>query len=165
MMRISIFETILNRRYGNPIVSLKDQLVEKSWYATKSGLSSVLYLRRESFVEAVFRYGSIHEIYGEIIAGFLLGTYLKVSSLFSHQIYGLYTIEDLARQPEVQQALHIDQDIVYFMDASNVWYYGCKAGELFVYDAETAELDSLGPVEQAMEHLFDEWEAAHSDAK
>jgi hypothetical protein len=42
------------------------------------------------------------------------------------------------------------------MEASNVWFYGVKAGQLYVFDAETDELDRLGPVEPAIETLMDE---------
>jgi len=49
------------------------------------------------------------------------------------------------------------------MDASNVWYYGHKKGELYVFDTETDELDSLGPVESALEALMDQWEDAGSN--
>jgi len=35
-----------------------------------------------------------------------------------------------------------------------------KAGELFVFDTATDELDSLGPFESAFHSLLAQWEAA-----
>ncbi len=46
------------------------------------------------------------------------------------------------------------------MDEHNVLFYGIKKGQLFVFDAETDELDSLGPIESALETVMDELEAA-----
>lgn len=57
----------------------------------------------------------------------------------------------------------MDPELTFFMDASNVWYYGYKAGNLYVFDVETDEFDLLGPIEPALEQLMDEWEAAGSD--
>jgi hypothetical protein len=46
------------------------------------------------------------------------------------------------------------------MEAYNVYFCGIKGGELYVFDAETDELDSLGPIEPALETIMDEFEAA-----
>jgi hypothetical protein len=46
------------------------------------------------------------------------------------------------------------------MDAANVWYYGVKDADLWVYDRETDELDNEGPLEDALEALIGEWEVA-----
>jgi hypothetical protein len=51
------------------------------------------------------------------------------------------------------------------MGASNVWYYGVKRGELYVFDTAYDELDSLGPIEPALEELVDQWEAAGQDSE
>jgi len=58
----------------------------------------------------------------------------------------------------VQSALLMDPAIDYFMEAANVWYYGLKGTELYVFDSEFDELDSLGPVEPALEEVIDRWE-------
>jgi hypothetical protein len=41
--------------------------------------------------------------------------------------------------------------------------YGIKAGHLYVFDAETDELDPLGPVEHALETVMDEYESAKAE--
>jgi hypothetical protein len=46
------------------------------------------------------------------------------------------------------------------MDAANVWFYGVKGDDLFVYDAETAELDHLGPISRELERLLRDWREA-----
>lgn len=62
-------------------------------------------------------------------------------------------------QPEVQHALTKDPGINFFMDAYNVWFYGIKGGDLYVFDAEYDELDSLGPIEPALEMVLIEFES------
>jgi hypothetical protein len=42
------------------------------------------------------------------------------------------------------------------MEDSNVWFYGMKKGDLYVFDAEFDELDSLGPIEPALDKTMDE---------
>jgi hypothetical protein len=68
-------------------------------------------------------------------------------------------------QPDVQHAIARDPAIDYFMDEANVLFYGIKAGELYVFDSETDELDSLGPIEPALETLMDELESARKDIR
>ena len=58
-----------------------------------------------------------------------------------------------------------DSAIDFFMDAYNVYFYGIKRGELYVFDAETDELDSLGPIESALETVMDELESAWKDVR
>jgi hypothetical protein len=104
----------------------------------------------------------LQDIYGDIVGGFLIYGELKIAMLRGPEVFGLYRLEELWRREEVRRALSIDHDIVFFMDASNVWFYGVKGDELYVYDAETGELDSLGAIESAMDQLFDAWEDGHS---
>ncbi len=52
----------------------------------------------------------------------------------------------------------MDEEIVFFMDASNVWFYGIKGHNLYAFDAETEELDKLGPARRAIDTLIAEWE-------
>ena len=88
---------------------------------------------------------------------------LKVAVIPDHEIYGLWNMSDLRELPAVQHALARDPAVEYFMDSDNVWYYGIKKGELYVFDAEFDELDSLGPVEPALHTLMEEWETARRD--
>ena len=69
---------------------------------------------------------------------------LKAAILLPRRIYGVWNIDDLRMQPEVQYAAARDPGIEYFMEAYNVYFYGIKAGHLYVFDAETDELDPLG---------------------
>ncbi len=158
-MKNSLFEKILNKRYGKPIISEKGNLIEKRWGKENDDVSSVLYVDMKDYGISWSCISRLKYLYGDIIGGFLIGNSLKIASLSPQPIFGLYTIDELQKQPEVQKALSIDQNVDFFMDASNVWYYGLKLGELFVYDIETDELESLGPVEMALETLLDEWES------
>jgi hypothetical protein len=56
----------------------------------------------------------------------------------------------------------LDPTVAFFMDASNVWFYGHRDGTLFVYDSETDELDDLGPIEAALEKVIADWEASEA---
>ena len=49
------------------------------------------------------------------------------------------------------------------MDAANVWYYGVKDGQMWVYDLPFDDLDCLGDVAKVIDELLDEWEAAAPD--
>jgi hypothetical protein len=99
-------------------------------------------------------------IYGDARGGFVIGDSLKLSLLEGPNVFGLHRIEELQGQQEIQRASALDPQIAFFMDSANVWFYGIKAGELFVYDAETAELDSLGPVDSALRTLLLEFDEA-----
>jgi hypothetical protein len=101
-------------------------------------------------------WGILEQIYGDARGGFLLGDTLKVAVLDGPAVFGLPTIEQLHERPEVQQASELEPRICYFMDSANVWFYGLKDSQLFVYDAETDELDCLGDIEQALKRLLEE---------
>ena len=158
-MKNGLFEKILNKRYGKPTISEKGYLIEKIWGKENDDVASVLYVDMKDYGVTCSCISWLKYLYGDSIGGFLIGNSLKIASLSAKPIFGLYTIYELQKQPEVQKALSIDQNVDFFMDASNVWYYGLKSGELFVYDTETFELDPLGPVEMALETLIDEWES------
>lgn len=113
-------------------------------------------LRDEDFISAY------KELYGESFAGFIMRDSLKVANLKSETIWGLSTIEDLHCEPEVCQASRMDPEIRFFLDATNVWFYGHKHGHLWVFDAETEELDDLGELEEALGTLILEWEETMS---
>jgi hypothetical protein len=59
----------------------------------------------------------------------------------------------------------MDPAVEYFMEDSNVWFYGMKKGDLYVFDAEFDELDSLGPIETAIHKTMDEIETSRSEAQ
>ncbi len=159
-MKTGLLEQILIQRYGQPVTSVGDGVIRECWNADDPDNSSILYVPMKWYGEAGTRFASLKEIYGSAYGGFLVGDSVKIAVLSPCQIWGLWNIDDLRIQPEVQHAQVMDPAIDFFMDASNVWFYGHKKGELYVFDAETDELDSLGPIEPALETLIDEWEAA-----
>ena len=85
---------------------------------------------------------------------------LKAAVLVPREFFAVWNIDELRLRPAVLRALAKDPAIEFFMEAYNVWFYGIKKGELYVFDAETDELDSLGPIEPALETIMDEFEAA-----
>ncbi|MBI5569738.1 MAG: hypothetical protein HY914_07320 [Desulfomonile tiedjei] len=109
------------------------------------------------------RFASLQGIYGDIFGGFLIKNTLKAAVLLPKKVYGLWNIDELRMQPAVQHAIVRDPRVDYFMDEDNVLFYGVKGGELYVFDAETDELDSLGPIEPALETLMDEWESIRTE--
>ena len=100
------------------------------------------------------------QIYGDSCGGYLIKNSLKAAILLPAKTFGEWNIDDLRIQPEIQCAIAMDPAVDYFMEAHNVWFYGVKRGELYVFDGETDELDPLGPVEEALENLMDEFLAA-----
>jgi hypothetical protein len=134
-------------------------MAARVWNTNRPEDEAVLYVGMEWRGILGIRFASLKEIYGDAFGGFLVGDSLRAALLAATKVWALWNIDDFRIQPEVQQALVKDPAIDYFMDASNVYFYGIKAGQLYVFDAETDELDCLGPVEQALETLMDEQEA------
>jgi len=111
------------------------------------------------------RFAPLKGIYGDIFGGFLIKNILKVAILLPKKVYGLWNIEELRKRPAVQRAIVRDPAINFFMDEANVLFYGIKDGKLYVFDAETDELDSLGPIEPALETVMDELESAREEVR
>jgi hypothetical protein len=103
-------------------------------------------------------FGNLHAIYGDAVGGSLLRGSLKVSMLEGRKVFGLYEIKELQANPRVRHANSLDPAVVFFMDASNVWYYGLKEGDLYAFDAEFEELDCLGNPNLQMTELLERWE-------
>jgi len=164
-MKKGLLEKILIQRYGQPKVIIRRGIIAKSWRTPYPDDESLLYLGMIWKGELGLRFGSLEDIYGDAVGGYLIKNTLKVAVLTDQEIYGLWNINQLRELPAVQYALTKDPGIDYFMDSDNVWYYGIKKGELYVFDAEFDELDSLGPVEPALHTLMDEWEAAGRDVR
>ncbi len=162
-MNIGLLERILIRRYGQPIMTTRRDLPALCWNPDEFDYATVLYVGMEWKSILAHRFVSLKEIYGNAFGGFLIKNALKVAMLPPQTVYGLWAIGKFRVQPDVQRALTMDPAIDYFMDSSNVWFYGHKAGELYVFDSETDELDSLGPIESAIETLIDEWEAVREE--
>ena len=162
-MKTGILERILIRRFGEPVVAIMDGLHAHCWNPDEFDYATCLYMGMKWEGLPGLRFGPLKEIYGNAFGGYLIKNTLKAAILHPREIYGIWNIDDLRMQPEVQHALVRDPAIDYFMEASNVWFYGIKAGDLYVFDAEMDELDLLGPIEPALEILMDEWEAAGQD--
>lgn len=50
----------------------------------------------------------------------------------------------------------MDPAIEYFMEENNRLFYGVKRAELYVYDDEYDDIECLGPIEPAIQTVFDE---------
>ena len=162
-MKTGILERMLIRRYGEPIVAILRGHHAHCWNPDEWDYATVLYMGMKWEGLLGLRFGSLKEIYGNAFGGYLIKNDLRAAALHSRAVSGVWNIDNLRMQPEVQHALVRDPTIDYFMEASNVWFYGIKAGDLYVFDSEMDELDSLGPIEPALEILMDEWEAAGQD--
>jgi hypothetical protein len=159
-MTIGLIETLLVERFGAPTVTRSDLGTEHSWNTSEESRECLLYKPLSWDDRQRREFAVLRPLYGDAMGGFLLGDSLKVSLLAGPEIFGLYQIADLQDRPEVRRALEFDPEVCFFMDAANVWYYGIKDGELYVYDAPFDELDSLGPVRRALEQLLTEFEEA-----
>jgi hypothetical protein len=162
-MKAGLLEKILFRRYGQPIMSIRDGMVAKCWNTDTPSYEAVLYLGMKWESLLGLRFGSLKDIYGDALGGFLMGDSLRAAMLSLRSVYALWNIDEFRGQPEVRNALAMDPGIDYFMDQDMVLFYGIKKGQLFVFDAETDELDSLGFIEPALESVMDELEAARAD--
>ena len=159
---IGTIEKILRERYGDPVVVPMTSGAEYRWNQQNESWRCVLYKAADLLTSTTLVSGPLRRIYGDIVGGSLLLDSLKVATIRQTDIYGLYTLGDLSMQPEVADAKRIDSAIEFFMDASNVWFYGVKENELYVYDSGTCKLDTLGPIEEAVSQLLEEWEQTHS---
>lgn len=159
-MKTGILERILTRRFGEPDPIITDGLAALRWESERPDESSLLYLGMKWHGLLGTRFAGLREIYGRACGGLLIGDSLKVAMLLPRRLFAIWNIDQLRMLEAIQRALVKDPSIEYFMDAANVWYYGHKAGELYVFDHPTDELDSLGPIEPALETLIDQWEEA-----
>jgi hypothetical protein len=158
-MNTGIIEKILYRRYGQPTPSIENPFIKFTWNTDNPDDECILYMHMKSRQKGR-PHPSIKEIYGDAIGGFLIGDSLKIASLSTEKIWGLPHIDKLRTLQVIEHSAVMDPQVDYFMDAANVWYYGVKRGDLYVFDTTFDELDSLGPIEAALETLMDEWESS-----
>jgi hypothetical protein len=164
-MKTGLLERILTRRYGPPISCIRGGLPAKSWNHARPDDEALLYTGMNWKTRLGIRFAQLQDIYGDTLGGFMVTNTLKVAVLAPHRIYGVWRMDELQMQPEVQHALIMDPSIDYFMDEDNVLFYGIKRGHLYVFDSETDELDSLGQIEPALETLMAELESARDDVR
>lgn len=162
-MKEGLLERILTRRYGQPITRIEDGLIRRCWNLGDFYHSAVLYPGMKWNSLAGLRFAALKDIYGDAFGGYLVKNTFKVSVLIPREVWGLWNIDELRSLPAVEYALTLDPAIDYFMDEDNVLYYGVKKGELWVFDNEYDELDCLGPIEQALEKLLDDFFEAIAD--
>ena len=155
---IGIIEQILRDRYGGPVVTPMAIGAECRWNLQNEPWLCALYKATDMLGLTTMAPRPLQSLYGDAVGGFLLLGSLKITTIGRTEIYGLYTLEELAMQPDVFLARHIDSSIEFFMDSCNVWFYGMKEGDMYVYDSGTGELDRLGPANETMMTLLEEWE-------
>jgi hypothetical protein len=99
----------------------------------------------------------LQRLYGDVRAGSLFGGCLKIAAVAGPELWNIYPIELLQKQPEVVEANRREPDVLFFMDSANVWFYGVKDSNLFVFDASTDELDCLGPIAKQLDEVIAQW--------
>ncbi|TKC94689.1 hypothetical protein [Polyangium fumosum] len=154
-----ILERVLVRRYGQPDETYTEGMRAKIW-AEGTASVSVLYYSVDWTRPPASEFRVHQPIYGACCGGTLVHNSLKVAMVASTKVFGIYNIGTLGEQIEVKRAMELDPELSFFMDASNVWYFGHKKGRLFVYDAPFDELYERGPIESELEEVMAEWEAA-----
>jgi hypothetical protein len=162
-MSMGLLEKVLTRRYGQPNLIISDGMIAKSWRTPYPEDESLLYMGMKWKGEFGARFGSLQDIYGEACGGYLVKNLLKVAVIVPREIYGLWRIDELRSLEAVEHAASMNPAVDYFMDEANVLYYGIKKGELYVFDTDFDELDSLGPVEPALHTVIDRLETARRD--
>jgi len=158
-MKTGLLEKVLVRRYGLPTKCTRRGLEALCWNPDDFDFASVLYVGMKWDAKLKKRYASLESIYQDALGGFLVKNLLRVAVLTPQKIYGLWHVDDLQMLPPVRRAAEMDPSIVFFMDSANVWFYGHKDGELYVFDSDGDDLASLGPIQQALETLIGEWGA------
>jgi len=161
---VGLLESVLTTRYGQPQTRRVGGLTERHWSAGP-GQDSVLYYSTDWSCAPASEFIGHRALYGESRGGSLVGNSLKVALACGPDVFGLSSIAELNRRQEIGRAVALDPGVMFFMDAANVWFYGHKASELYVYDGETGELDCLGPLESAIVQLISEWEVAVTASK
>lgn len=157
-----ILERVLVRRYGQPELTHKEGMRAKIW-AGGTASESVLFYSADWTKRPASKFRVHQPIYGECCGGALVDSSLRIAMPSGKKLFWLYKLHELVEQVEVERAMALDPELAFFMDASNVWYYGHKHGRLFEYDAPFAELNDIGPIEPALEELIARWEEAKPD--
>lgn len=153
-----LLENELIQRFGPQKLSTSGSVTEHCWNVDDESRKCILYKTLRWNHRLRRKYGILETLYSDSKGGFVLGDSLRLSILDGSRIFGLYLIEELQERPEVKRASECDPEICYFMDSANVWFYGLKNGELFVYDSSFDELDSLGPAHSAIQQLLVEYD-------
>lgn len=131
-----------------------------TWYIWQSedGKDSRLYQRSSTPSPSGVLHEDLIRCYGDFGGGFLVDGALRLASIDARDVYGLYRINELPQQPELQDVRHSRPELIFFMDAANVWFYGIADGGLVSYDSELGELTNLGDLATGLRELVIEWQ-------
>lgn len=152
-----IVERCLVERFGQPLEEgEEDGLTARRWLAADDPRTSVLYYARAGAGAPP----GLDAIYGTVHGGVLAGTSLKLGATAEPAPFGVPLLDEYADTPELRDVLAEEPGVTFFMDAANVYFYGVARGEMVEYDAETGELEPLGPPEVALGEVVDQWLAA-----
>jgi hypothetical protein len=154
---VGIIEQLLEARLGSPTIHRSAGGDELIWTHEQRELKCGLYkgLRWNKVLRQ--NLGILEPIYGDTRAGSLFDGRLKLSAIDGLKVFGIYPFETLQQHRAVQEANNRDPDICFFMDSANVWFYGVKDSNLFVFDAATDELDCLGPIAEQLDEVIAQW--------
>ncbi|TCO60984.1 hypothetical protein [Actinocrispum wychmicini] len=95
--------------------------------------------------------------YGDFGGGFLIGSSIKMATIDSQDVHGLYRFDELAIQPELSDVRVQRPELHFFLDAANVWFYGIEGDTLVAFDADLDEITDLGDPAAALPDLLTEW--------
>jgi hypothetical protein len=100
---------------------------------------------------------ALQRVYGSAHAGILAGRALKLAAFGPPVPFGVPEAAGYRRAPELVNVFESSGNLVFFMDAANVYFYGMSNGMVVEYDAETGELDDSGEPESAVPAIIDSW--------
>lgn len=152
-----ILADLLVRRYGEPEVGTESSLIRYVWNGSCEPLRCVLYAAGHGRKLCGLG-GGLGSLYGDALGGSLIRGALKIATREGIHLYGLYELEELQSLFILAKARVMVPQVQFFMDASNVCYYGVSEDDLHVYDAECDELYVLGPLAKALDELLGQWE-------
>jgi len=155
-----IIEQYLCNRLGHWVEEVEQgELVMRRWLPKEDPMTSRLFYKSPEGVAVP----ALQRVYGSAHAGILAGRALKLAAFGPPVPFGVPEAVGYRRAPELANVFETSRNLVFFMDAANVYFYGMSDGMVVQYDAETDELDDSGPPESAIPTIIDSWlEAADS---
>jgi hypothetical protein len=152
-----IVEQVLVERFGpGAEEGEREGFVVHRWLPKDDpGTSRLFYSSTERLLVPV-----LEPVYGAAYAGILAGRALKLAAPGPYAPFGVPELRSYLNAPELGGLLAGTSNLIFFMDAANVYFYGMLNGEVVEYDAETAELDSLGSPDSAIPDIIDRWLSA-----
>jgi hypothetical protein len=155
---------LLTKRYGPGQSGSSNEGLYVEWNGSYERKKCRMYLGMRWHAASRQQYGQLEPIYGEARGGFILLNAFNIEVLQGIIPWGLAHIGELQSRLQLQREANTDR-IQYFMHSANVWYYGTAQGQLYVFDAETVELECLGPTAEALMKVVDQWERGCGEEK